>query len=150
MFSSLFLQVMQMQLALQVFPFAKHSQYNFKQSILVHLHPVCRPWRGDKFKFSIVFKTYWSCCSLLKFKEGKAFKVKGPSSRRISKRSFLGDLSSMRLSRSLRLRIFREPEDDEECLDGNLKLECIFNYKLIHESNQKFKIHKYIPEVLIP
>lgn len=130
MFSSVFLQATQMQLELQPFPFAKHSQYNFKQSIFVHLHPCCCPCLGDRFKFYIVFNIYSLCCILVKFKEGKQLKVKGPSSSSISKRSFLGSYTSIMLSRSFKFINLREPEEDEEFLDGNLKLLCIFNYKL--------------------
>lgn len=35
----------------------------------------------------------------------------------------------MILSRSLRLMNFNEPEEDDECFDGNLKLGFIFDYK---------------------
>lgn len=32
---------------------------------------------------------------------------------------------------------FKEPEEDEECREGNLKLGCIFDYKINEwESNQ--------------
>ncbi len=64
------------------------------------------------------------------FRDGSEFKFNGPSSRRISKRSFLGSIPLMMLSRSLRLMNFKEPEEDEECREGNLKLGCIFDYKI--------------------
>lgn len=130
MFSYVFLQVTQMQLELHVFPFAKHSQYNFKQSIFVHLQPCCSPCLGDKFKFSIVFNIYSVCCILLKFKEEEPLKTKVPSSSSISNKSFFSASKSMTLSRSFKFIIFKDPDEDEECRDGNLKLLCIFNYKL--------------------
>ena len=62
-------------------------------------------------------------------REGSEFKLNGPSSRRISKRSFFVSRSWMRLSRSLRLINFNEPEDEEEFREANLKLVFIFDYK---------------------
>lgn len=73
-------------------------------------------------------------------REGSEFKFNGPSSRRISKRSFLGSRPWMILSRSLRLMNFKEPEEEEECLEGNLKFGCIFDYKgRVLVSNQNLK-----------
>ncbi len=59
-------------------------------------------------------------------REGSVFKPKGPSSRRISKRSFLFSRSWKALSKSLKLMIFKEPEEEEELREGNFKLEFIY------------------------
>lgn len=46
----------------------------------------------------------------------------------------------MILSRSLRLMNFKEPDEEEECLEGNLKFGCIFDYKgRVLVSNQNLK-----------